>query len=178
MFGDILLIVILVLGGLALILAEIITTFFGTLSLAALACFVYAVYRAFQLSPTAGVGLIIGLLIGLPVYVVYLVRWLPGTRLGRKLTLGDKPTATGTQSPTEADTATMIGAEGQTVSALRPSGTVRIGPRRLTARAESGFIPSGTAVKVISASGYLVVVRPLAPAADQAPPTQEQGEPK
>jgi membrane-bound serine protease (ClpP class) len=159
--SDILIIVFLILGGLALILAEIITTFFGTLSLGALACFIYAVYRGFQISPSVGISLIIALLIGLPIYVVYLVRWLPHTRLGRRLTLGELPAAKGPQATTEADPATLVGAEGQTLSNLRPSGTVRIGPRRLTARAESGFIPAGAAVKVVSATAFSVVVRPM-----------------
>jgi membrane-bound serine protease (ClpP class) len=132
------------------------------------------VYRAFAVGPATGVLVIVGLLIGVPVYVICLVRWLPHTRMGRRLTLGDKPVAAGLQSPTEADTAMLVGAEGQTVSSLRPSGTVRIGPRRLTARAETGFIPTGTPVKVISSSGYLVIVRPLAPTGEGAPPNKQE----
>ena len=163
MLGEILLIVVLILGGMALILAEILTTFFGTLSLGALACFAYAVYRCFLISPTAGIGMVIALLIGIPIYIMYLVRWLPHTRMGHRLTLGDKPTATGEQATGEADTETLVGAQGETLSILRPSGTVRIGTRRLTARAESGFIAAGTPIKVISATAFSVIVRPLAP---------------
>ncbi len=174
--GEILLIAILVLGGMALILLEITTPFFGTMMAASLLCFGYAVYRCFAINTTLGFAIVLALLIGIPIYVVLLIRHFPKTRLGKRLTLGEKPAATGAQATTEPDPATLVGQEGQALSILRPSGTVQIGQRRLTARAESGFIPAGTAVKVVSANAFSVVVRSIDGPDDTASNTAPTGQ--
>ena len=161
--GDILLIIVLILGGAAIIVAEICTPSFGVLAAAALACFGYAVYRSFLISPILGLAVLVGLLVGLPVYIYYLLRFFPNTPLGRRLTLGKASIPSTPDTLAGIDPATLVGAQGEALTILRPSGTVRLGERRLTARAESGFIAAGTPIKVISATTFVIVVRPVPP---------------
>jgi membrane-bound serine protease (ClpP class) len=61
----------------------------------------------------------------------------------------------------------LVGAQGRTLTPLRPSGTVEFEGRRLDAISEEGLIPEGSSVEAISVrSGRLVVRRvALLPAA-------------
>lgn len=55
----------------------------------------------------------------------------------------------------------LIGTEGETVTTLRPVGTVRIAGRRLDGMAESGIIEAGTAIVVTDVYDNQVKVRPV-----------------
>ncbi len=55
----------------------------------------------------------------------------------------------------------LIGSEGETLTTLRPVGTVRIAGRRLDGMAESGIIEAGTAIVVTDVYDNQVKVRPL-----------------
>ena len=55
----------------------------------------------------------------------------------------------------------LIGLEGITVTALRPSGTVKIEDERLDVVAEGSFIENHTKVKVVKVEGSRIVVREL-----------------
>ena len=158
--SDVLVIVVLIVGGLALILAELCTPAFGTLAVGALVCFVLAVYYTFGLSAVLGLVLIVALLIGLPIYLMYLIRIFPHTPLGNRLALWKLKagSGTGTGVPEAEDHADLMGAEGVAASVLRPSGVVTIEGRRIIATAETGFLPAGTRVRVITSTGMNVVV--------------------
>lgn len=55
----------------------------------------------------------------------------------------------------------LIGAEGVTVTALRPVGTIRISGQRIDALAESGVIDANTPIMVCDVYDNQVKVRPL-----------------
>jgi membrane-bound serine protease (ClpP class) len=159
--NDIILIVILILGGLALTVAEICTPTFGVLALSSLACFGLAIYYSFVLNGLVGVLVLTGLVIGVPIFLVYTIRLLPKTPLGKRLALRKLTADTGGGVPTAQDQVSLIGQEGVAASPLRPSGTVVVGDRRLTATAETGFLPAGTRVRVVKSVGLNVMVRPV-----------------
>lgn len=54
----------------------------------------------------------------------------------------------------------LIGAEGVTITALRPVGTIKIGDRRVDGMAESGVIEAGTPVVVTDVYDNQIKVRP------------------
>ncbi len=60
----------------------------------------------------------------------------------------------------------LVGAVGEALVDLRPSGTARFGAERYDVVAESGFVSRGTRVRVIRADAYRLVVLPE----DDAPP--------
>jgi len=157
--NDVVLVIILILGGMAMILAEICTPSFGVLALVAMACFVYAVITGLAISPVLGFVLVVMLLIGLPIYMGFLIRFFPKTPLGKRLALRDRKIDIGAGVPQAGEEAGLIGAEGVTITVLRPSGTVSINEHRIVATAETGFLPAGARVKVIKTTGMNVVVR-------------------
>ncbi len=158
--GTVLLIVALVEAALVLLALEVLTPSFGVLAAAAVAALVGAVWVAFRFSALLGTGLLVGVIVGVPAYLVMLVRVLPGSSLGRGLFLrkADVP-AEGEGTPEVQDYAALVGREGVAETLLRPSGAVRIDGRRVIASAESGVIRKGARVRVIRAGGMNVVVR-------------------
>jgi hypothetical protein len=72
----------------------------------------------------------------------------------------------------------LVGLEGQTLTPLRPSGTVEIEGRRLGSLAEEGYLPAGMPIRVMKVrSGQLIVRGLLDPAhrsADNDPDTINQ----
>ncbi len=53
----------------------------------------------------------------------------------------------------------LVGNRGKTVSALRPSGIVMIGEKRVPVQTEGDFIPAGCDVEVVAVKGSRVLVR-------------------
>lgn len=156
------LLVVLVAAAMVFVLLEILTPTMGLLSVLAAGAMVGAVVVAFMVSPLLGVLVIVGLALGMPVYIYALVKYLPNSPWGRKLFLAKQadPTASGT--PAAGTYAELVGSTGTAETMLRPSGAIRVKGRRVIALAESGVIEKGAAVVVIKADGTNVVVRKVA----------------
>jgi len=165
----ILLIVVLVLGAMALIVAEICTPTFGVLALAALAAMIWACWLAFTLDAVFGIVMIVGLLIGMPVFIYHAVSILPKTALGRHLALRKTQARQGQGTPEGDLLQEFVGRSAQAETTLRPSGTIRIDDRRIVAQAESGMIEKGERVTILKACGTYVLVRK----ADEPPQAPE-----
>ncbi len=159
MVQTILLMAILVLAALAMIVAEICTPTFGALAAGALGLLVWACYLAFSLDSALGVGMVVALLLGLPVFVFYAVRILPRTGLGRHLALRQAQARPGGGTPENDWLSQLVGRSAQTETLLRPSGTIRVDGKRIVAQAESGLIDKGQTVRILKACGTYVVVR-------------------
>jgi membrane-bound serine protease (ClpP class) len=153
------LIILLTLVAMVLILFELLTPTFGPLAATGLAALVAAVWVGFTVSGTVGGVLIFTYALGVPLYVIVLIRHLPRTRAGRKLFLEQSPDATGAGTPDAAAYGLLVGKTGVAVTILRPSGAVRVEGQRIIAQAETGVIDAGTTVKVISTDGTTVIVR-------------------
>ena len=135
----------------------------------AIACFALAVYYCFGVHPVLGIVVIVLLLTGLPIYLMYAIRLFPKTPLGKRLALRrpDPEAGAGDGVPEADEHPEWIGAEGVTMTVLRPSGTIRIGDKRIVATAEGELIPADTRVRVVKSTGLNVVVRPIEPVADE-----------
>lgn len=157
----IILIIVLIVLALALIVIEICTPMFGLLGLLALAALTWAVYLGFTLSPVLGIVMIVAMIVALPVFIVWAVKVLPSTGLGRRLALLRKPTGAGEGTPEAEGLSGLIGTETTAETVLRPSGTIRVDGRRIVAQAEGGFIERGAKVRVVRTAGSHVVVRKI-----------------
>jgi len=85
------------------------------------------------------------------------VRMLPGSRLGRSLTLTTvlQGSAGGRErSRMEA----VVGAVGRALGDLRPSGRITVDGQRFEARVEHGFVERGARVRVLGRRGFELVV--------------------
>ena len=155
----VLLVAALILAALILTMLEILTPSFGILGGLAVVAAAAAIVVAWHESSLAGLALLIALIVAAPLYLVFLVKWLPRTPMGRKLFLKNRIADPGEGTP-EADVLEdMIGKIGTTETMLRPSGAVRVDGRRVVALAEAGTIDKGQPVKVIRSEGVNLVVR-------------------
>jgi membrane-bound serine protease (ClpP class) len=154
-------ITVLILLALLLIVVEICTPTFGLLGALSVACLIWATALAFGISQVFGIVLTVVLFITVPLFVLWAVRVIPNTWLGRLLALRREQAAPGEGTPESDDLAGMVGQETVADTVLRPSGTIRVAGRRIVAQAESGFIEKGTAIKILRAAGTHVIVREI-----------------
>ncbi len=163
MVEAILIIALLIVVALVLVAMEILTPSFGLLSMGALLAMAGAVWVAASMINTmTAIFLIIALVIGVPGYVFGMLKFLPKTRWGGKIFLapaGGAEDWEGSGVPESRDFEKYVGAHGVAVTALRPSGAVRIDGKRLVAVAEGGLISSGSRVHVVRAEDMSLVVR-------------------
>ncbi len=158
--SDLLIIVLLIVAAMVLFLLEILTPLFGALVALAIGALAWAVYIAWTgISPVAGWVLLIAAVLGSPVYLYFLVKWLPNTPLGRRLFLKNFKAGRGDGTPEADELIELVGKAGTAETTLRPSGAVRIHGRRVIAVAESGMIEKGATVKAVRTSGMNLVVR-------------------
>jgi membrane-bound serine protease (ClpP class) len=107
-----------------------------------------------------GISLLIALI--LTVLVSILMVKVLGKRMKffRKIILTDSTSTEGgyVSNKTRKE---LIGLEGVTITALRPSGTVQIGDERIDVVSEGSFIQKDRKVKIVKTEGSRVVVREL-----------------
>lgn len=152
-------IIALLVAGLLCFLLEIITPTFGILAVMGVGALIGAIYSAFTINAAWGLGTLTGVLVFVPIYLVYAVRLLPKMPISRRLFLKKAPTGTGQATPEAPEHARLVGQIGTAETDLRPSGAVRIGGKRYIAAAESGMIEKDEKVRVTKARGMDVIVR-------------------
>ena len=106
-------------------------------------------------------------LIGAAIVIALLARYLPKTSIYRRFALmtanPSGPSLAG--SPREFDTALHLspGAEGTSLSILRPSGKARFVDQIIDVVTQGEFIPPNTAIVIVRKDGMRVVVRAAGP---------------
>ncbi|MCX6853395.1 MAG: hypothetical protein NTV80_00655 [Verrucomicrobia bacterium] len=101
-------------------------------------------------------------IVGAAIVILIAARYLPETVAFRKMMLTS--TAGGSLESTPAMTATrqvQVGDTGRAISALRPYGTVQFGDHRVEAMIESGYLQSGSDVRIREIQGARIVVESL-----------------
>lgn len=163
--------VLLLLAGLALILLEI-HVYPGHGS--ALAGFVLmfagmflsldgAHHAAFALSVTTVLTIVVGI-----AFLAYLPKSPAWQRLGQRLGTQTALSPCAPDDERQYDFAQLIGKQGTTLTALRPSGTADFDGAQFLVVTEGDFLSSGTAVLVTEVEGDRVVVEPARAAAPVA----------
>jgi membrane-bound serine protease (ClpP class) len=90
--------------------------------------------------------------------IVGFVLWLflfPRTFIGRRLLLRTRQPAVRTAEEHRS----LVGEAGEAITPLRPSGTARIGGKRVDVTAVGDFLEQGAEVVVVAADGMRVAVR-------------------
>lgn len=131
-----------VLGGLGVVLVII---------SAALGIYSYPEYALF---------IIIGEILGVVLCTVLGFLLLTRTRASKLLTLRDAQKADEGYVSAVSDTS-LLNREAVVLTALRPSGTIRSGDKRVDAVSNGIFIEEGARVRIVEVHGSRVVVEPL-----------------
>jgi membrane-bound ClpP family serine protease len=93
--------------------------------------------------------------LGLGLWIEFAI--LPRTRLGRRAFLQASITGRSTHAPVDTS---LVGREGETLTALAPSGVVLLDGRKYEAFSQAGFLERGVRVKVQGFDNFrLIVVR-------------------
>jgi membrane-bound serine protease (ClpP class) len=145
----------LVVVGFLLIAAEVFLPglILGTIGLLCLAASVVLVFVEYGTS----YGLLAAFVIGAVTFAGFLI-WLnvfPHTFVGRRLLLRTRQPA----DRTAAEHRTLVGETGEALTPLRPSGTARLGGKRVDVTAVGEFLEQGVTIEVVAADGLRVAVR-------------------
>jgi len=163
MTGTIILIIALIVMAMVMFVLEVLTPSLGLLAILGVVALIGAVVAGFSINAALGWSLVVAFIILTPVFIVLMVKWLPGSPLGRKVFLGKARDGSGEGTPKAAGLEALVGSKGVAATDLRPAGKVKIGGRRVDARAESNMIDRDKPVRVIDATGTEVIVREIAP---------------
>lgn len=159
--------IVLMLAGLAFVIAEVFFVSFGLLSLIALVLILGADALAFQHSTTYGWTLVVLQVILVPVLIRLAFFVLPRLPFGRRMLLTAPVTKPGAGLP---DLETLVGRRGRALSDLRPSGTAQLDDVRVSVVATGGLIPRDAPIVVVEVEGSEVRVRAASsPTADRVP---------
>ena len=114
-----------------------------------------------EFGPTGG-SLAVAAALMFTVLAFYLeFRVLPRTAAGKRAFLSHEIKATSSAYGPEA--IDLVGATAESVTVLAPSGYVTIAGKRYEAFCQSGFVPVGTELRVVSADAFRLVVAPVSP---------------
>lgn len=155
--------IILLLTAFSLVTLELMIPSFGLLSLMAACSYGFSIAMAFEEGTTVGWTFVsLGVVLA-PVAVVFGIKLLPRTPLGRRLLLA-APTADSIQRGTLSDhRQAYLGRSGVTLTELRPAGTALFDNQKLDVVSDGPFIPKNTPVTMISIQGMRSVVKAQSP---------------
>jgi len=148
--------VLLLILGLALIVAEIFFPSLGVLSVLATAAIVGAVAMAFRESSAAGVDFLIATAVLVPVVILLGFKLFPKSPFGKRMVVGGLSfESTASLDPRDVG---LLGQEGTVESDCRPAGMARLAGRRVDVVTRGEWLEAGAPVKVVEVQGNRVVV--------------------
>jgi len=156
-------VVLLLVLGLAVMVAEVFVPSGGVLGFVSIMAILAAVTLAFlQVGPGAGVMTLAVVVVSVPAVLGLAFRWFPETALGRRV-LPPPPEGTEVvpQAAERQRLRDLIGRSGETVTDLLPWGTVALGSDRVEGMSDAGPLTAGSRVRVVGVQGLAVIVRPV-----------------
>ncbi|MEQ8318550.1 MAG: NfeD family protein [Phycisphaerales bacterium] len=136
----------------------------GIIGIVALVVAIAGVVCLWSYETAWGITGMLGVLVIAPTATYFGFKVLPYTPIGKGLILSnpdpDDPSGDASNA-SHALRIALVGQEGMAQTDLRPIGVVKIEGQRHDAVAESGYIPGGSRVKVISADGIQLKVRQI-----------------
>ena len=155
--------ILLLLLGLALVLAETLVPSGGLLGFGAAACVIGAIALAFNESAEAGRNFLVATAVLLPIVVGVGLKLFPHTPVGKAMV--NPGLSFEAEAATDRRDLELVGQSGTTSSPLRPAGHAHIGGRRVDVVSRGEHLDEGTAIVVLEVRGNRVVVgRSEAPA--------------
>jgi len=167
--------VLLIILGFGLAVLEVFFPSAGILGFLAVTSLLGGIILGFTHGGVAGLGLLMGTVIGLPVVIVLAFKFWPHTAIGRKMLLS-APETDDVLPVDERKQAlkSLVGQVAEAKSKMLPAGAITVDGQTIDAVSEGLPIEPGQPVRIIKVSGYRVVVRPVdeAPRADADDPLE------
>lgn len=142
--SPLLLAVLLLLAGIALLVAETVLPAYGMIGAVGLIVLGASVFYAFMAGQWIGVTLLVLMMIGSPFVFMWLMELWPRTPVGKRLVL------TATSPNPQKQQCVELHSKGRAVTELRPMGECDFGERRCEAISEYGIIAAGHEVVVVA----------------------------
>jgi membrane-bound ClpP family serine protease len=150
---------LLIVLGLALLVAELFIPSGGILFLASTLCILGGVAMAFVYGGSStGMATLLGVFVVVPAVATAMLYLWPRTPMARRLILRDRD-ETVAQSPVNLELEGLRGRYGRALSDLRPAGTVEFDGRRIDTISEGPMVPAGAWVRCVDVRAGTVVVR-------------------
>ena len=150
--------VILFVIGLVLLIIEIFIPGFGIIGVSGIIMILLGIIFA---APTPGQGILnLGIAVAATaVLIPILVKIFGGPKLFRHLVLHESETVDkGYVNQAENSLSELLGKSGETITPLRPTGTILVGGKRLDAISEGSYLPNGIKIRVVEVQGTKIVV--------------------
>jgi membrane-bound serine protease (ClpP class) len=150
---------LLIVLGIALLVAEVFVPSGGILFLASALCILGGVVLTFVYGDTAtGMVTLLSVFVVVPAVGSLMLYIWPRTPMGRRLILPDQD-ATVAQLPVNLELEGLRGRYGRALSDLRPAGAVNFDGRRVDVISEGILVPAGAWVRCVDVRATTVVVR-------------------
>lgn len=151
--------ILLFIGGMALLILDIVAPSHFMLTLVGLGCLAGGVGSLFTVSQAAGWVSLILVVVVSPVVILYGLKLMPHTGWGKRVIPPPPPGHPGSAVPDAGQLHTLLGLRGQAVTPLRPAGICKLLGERIECVAEGKLIDAGEEVEVIQVEASRVVVR-------------------
>jgi membrane-bound serine protease (ClpP class) len=152
---------LLIVLGLALLVAEVFIPSGGLCALTSCACILAGVVMTFIYGDSStGMATLLGVFVAVPALAALMLYLWPRTPMGRRLILPDQD-ATVANLPVNLELETLRGRYGRAASDLRPAGAVDFDGRRVDVITEGMMVPAGSWVRCVEVKAGKVVVRPV-----------------
>ena len=150
-------IVVLFIIGVILILAEVfIIPGFGIAGIGGITAVLISLFFIFP-NTTIAINVLLAVILVTLIFAIFMVKKFGSSRFWRRISL--ESNSKNYYSSTSKKE--YLNQEAETISKLRPAGTIEIDGKRVDAVSEGGFIEKDRKVKVISVSGSRIVVREI-----------------
>ncbi len=152
----------LLLAAVVLLIFEVFIPSGGVLGILSGLAFAISIGTAFAYGGLKlGTAFMAGTSILVPVLLYLAVQWWPKTPIGKRILI-QPPDESQLISTARRERQQWLGQVGVALTALLPSGAIRIGSKTLDAISDGMTIEKGTPVEVIAVRGNHIVVRPSA----------------
>lgn len=153
--GSVGVVLLLLIVGLALLVAEVMLVSFGVILALAGVALLSAVFVAFQSSVTFGAIIVGTEAVLTPLVLMASFKLLPKTKLGKELILAG---TAGTAAAADPALSALLRKEGVTLTPLRPAGYARIDGRKIDVTTRGEMLDADVAIVVLDVSANRVVV--------------------
>jgi membrane-bound serine protease (ClpP class) len=145
-----------------LFVLEAVVPSMGVLGALAVVSMVAGIVCVYRVDTASGLAVTVLVMILAPLAFIGFLRAWPHLPVARWLMLRvETPTAEAEPEDAADGAPQAVGALGQAVTQMRPTGTCRFGERRVQCVSVGGMVEAGAAVKVVSVNGMEIKVKPV-----------------